>query len=1168
MPSKLFALVALLCLPVLVCAQLAELGLNLGHTGAITGLRFSADGRYLVSSSMDNTMKLWDVRSGKLLKTSPEISAAPFLRNLFLFPEQNLVTYFSGSMTGNWYNWIWNLESNNFWDGNDLSPKPVESDLNSLLNDLNGAPSGPPARDYQGELQSVTQIRFSGSGQVVYFTNGVGAEHYGFCPDGIHYYQRSGDQMSLHGIWEERSAPPVTFAGLSPIIAINSSGAYLFGSPDGPAGRQFTIWQMQTGLVHARVNLPDGTYLNDISPDGTHLLITDSRGQSGLFHIESQKLLPLFSRYPPTHLIDPGSRPESLVFNQATFSPNAQLVARGGADGAIYLHDAGNGRLKTVLKAYTAAVQHAEFGPEGRQLHFRLSDGSHRSWDLVNGIVRSEPQQPPRPGVSLPDGALGISEDGELSVRMGANDQLELWNGNGDRKLRDLNGVRDILKSGNAIAGAIFSPDKNHIFFWTSLEARRAETSNILWDIEKGQGQQISVSINLGISGLAFSPDGNYLLIGHGTGEFSVFNQKSGRFTRLDGHPNAVTRFAFAPQNNALFLSMTNAQDGTVKLWNLEKGGLMATLINLASEDWVVMTPNRMFDASPRAMELMFYKILEGDRSEIIELEQLKSRYYEPGILQKLLGYSSESIRSVAGLEQVDLYPEIDAVIEDDQLKINLRERSGGIGALSIFMNGKEIEQDANTQRQTSITYDLRPKQNYLFRHPDSTNTVSLRVYNRDGWLKSGAVTLPYQPTSWSRGNASGGANWRGKLNPKMYVVALGTSDYSGTQLDLQYATQDATSIARAMQAVGANLFANGDSIEVYALTTAAAGSTGLEGTPVRWQLANKENFRATLQVIQKKAKAEDVLLVYLSGHGLTYGSAEQSQFYYLTGSVASEGMISDKQVRDQYTISSGELTDWINEIPALKQVLIIDACNSGKVVENLTGNTRALNSSQIRAMDRMKDRTGMFVLSGSAADKVSYESTVYGQGLLTYSLLQGMKGVATRRTADGDYVDVMKLFQHARDEVPRLAATINGIQTPMLGFPAAGASFDIGIFNNTVNIPIGKEKPTLIRSLLMNKDKLQDDLNLVELIEMVFREETEEGSDGNLNYADLNKLPGAYSLGGLYTVNGGNISIDLKLFKDGKDPVNLEIPETNDPKRLVRYIIRQVKKVLAARSN
>jgi len=75
---------------------------------------------------------------------------------------------------------------------------------------------------------------------------------------------------------------------------------------------------------------------------------------------------------------------------------------------------------------------------------------------------------------------------------------------------------------------------------------------------------------------------------------------------------------------------------------------------------------------------------------------------------------------------------------------------------------------------------------------------------------------------------------------------------------------------------------------------------------------------------------------------------------------------------------------------------MILDACASGRVVEDLLAE-RNVSPEQIRALDRMKDRTGMFVLAGSAADKVTYEAGQFGQGLLTYSLLLGMRGAVLK---------------------------------------------------------------------------------------------------------------------------------------------------------------------------
>ncbi len=39
-----------------------------GHTGGVTSLDFSADGRYIASGASDGTIKVWDVETGDLLR--------------------------------------------------------------------------------------------------------------------------------------------------------------------------------------------------------------------------------------------------------------------------------------------------------------------------------------------------------------------------------------------------------------------------------------------------------------------------------------------------------------------------------------------------------------------------------------------------------------------------------------------------------------------------------------------------------------------------------------------------------------------------------------------------------------------------------------------------------------------------------------------------------------------------------------------------------------------------------------------------------------------------------------------------------------------------------------------------------------------------------------------
>lgn len=218
----------LIILPILLPAQSANLNLNFGHTDAVSGLRFSADGKLLLSSSADRTMKLWDVRSGKLLLTSPEIGDPPFARNLFLFPKQKLAAHRTTSAIGNWYTWVWNIEQNPLSDGAALSPRPVTPSDPGFP----GLPSGSPKRNYESEMKDVAQTTFADTGGPIYFTNSVGQRHRGFYTYGQYYYDRSGDDMTFYTLWEEEEPVTATFTGLTSVFTFNSGGQYIFGHPE------------------------------------------------------------------------------------------------------------------------------------------------------------------------------------------------------------------------------------------------------------------------------------------------------------------------------------------------------------------------------------------------------------------------------------------------------------------------------------------------------------------------------------------------------------------------------------------------------------------------------------------------------------------------------------------------------------------------------------------------------------------------------------------------------------------------------------------------------------------------------------------------------------------------------------------------------------------------
>jgi len=556
---------------------------------------------------------------------------------------------------------------------------------------------------------------------------------------------------------------------------------------------------------------------------------------------------------------------------------------------------------------------------------------------------------------------------------------------------------------------------------------------------------------------------------------------------------------SFSTHKDTFILS--TSEDGSVVLWSLTYGKVITYYaIGGDPKKWVHLHPSGLFDASTEAMKLMYWT----KNMDVVQFSQLKDRYWLPGLWQKVK--NGEILPDIRAMGELKLQPHVEIVkIDNDKVEVRLTKRKGGYGAVTLFINGKEAISDIRpigmdtTLNEQNISVSIK-NHPYLF---TGANEIKVNASSQDGFVQGrgakGSVVVKKKTLK----------------QPQFFCVVVGVGDYANKNLNLKYTVNDAKAISKAMKLGAENLFGK-DRTHMYSLTSNS------ESIPT------KENIKNVFKEISEKAHAEDVITVYLSGHGITWGG-DFGDFYFLTSdatATASEAY-NDPVIRKNNTISTSEWVSWIKDIPALKQVMIIDACGSGKAVDNLISE-RDIESSQIKAIDRMKDRTGMFIISGCAADAVSYEASIYSQGLLTYSILQGMKGAALK---ENKYVDVFTIMAYARETVPKLAEGIGGIQEPQLLIPKSGG-FDIGFLetNDKNAIPLANPKTVFVRSTLLNTEDLEDSLGLTEMLNNELSIVASKDKNVPLVYFDSAKYPNACKISGGYTVNGGQISIAIKL--------------------------------------
>jgi len=328
-----------------------------------------------------------------------------------------------------------------------------------------------------------------------------------------------------------------------------------------------------------------------------------------------------------------------------------------------------------------------------------------------------------------------------------------------------------------------------------------------LWNLKTGD--QVSViEVNQGTNYIEFSRDDNYFII-QDYDELKVYNTSNGDIAYSVYSIPIIWNPGMDPTQgpviwDIIIIDSTNIAiarntiDNTLYMYDLRNQTELARLNIIDSVDWVVIKPNGLFDASPGAMREMYY--VQG--MEIIEFDQLKERYYEPGLLQKLLGINPETIRDVTGLQSLDLYPEI-TVTEPDkntgQLDVHLTNRGGGIGEVKIYINGKEIASDARGDQinpdiqNLTITQDIS---NHPYLVPGKNNTIEVKAYNAEGYLSSRGVKVKYNPGKTAD-----------RIYPRLFILSSGVSDYTGKAIDLKYAAKDAEDMLTALEVGAKRLF-------------------------------------------------------------------------------------------------------------------------------------------------------------------------------------------------------------------------------------------------------------------------------------------------------------------------------------------------------------------------
>jgi uncharacterized caspase-like protein len=201
-------------------------------------------------------------------------------------------------------------------------------------------------------------------------------------------------------------------------------------------------------------------------------------------------------------------------------------------------------------------------------------------------------------------------------------------------------------------------------------------------------------------------------------------------------------------------------------------------------------------------------------------------------------------------------------------------------------------------------------------------------------------------------------------IKPKLYILAVGVSQYADSKFNLKLADKDAGDFVKAMMAQKDLLYRD---VIVKLLTN---------------EKATKDDVLDGLDWIRQETTSNDVAMVFFAGHGVN----DQNNYYYF----CPYNVDPSRLLRTGVAFSDIKKT--VSAI-AGKALFFVDSCHSGNAI-GLAARRSPLDIN-IVINELSSAENGVVVFSASTGSESSYEREEWNNGAFTKALVEGLGGAA-----------------------------------------------------------------------------------------------------------------------------------------------------------------------------
>jgi hypothetical protein len=415
--------------------------------------------------------------------------------------------------------------------------------------------------------------------------------------------------------------------------------------------------------------------------------------------------------------------------------------------------------------------------------------------------------------------------------------------------------------------------------------------------------------------------------------------------------------------------------DGTVCWYRMSDGGKLLTLFTHPdNRRWVMWTDAGYYDCAMGAEDLIGWHLNQGKNraANFYPISQFRSLFFRPDVINTAFGVDVlKPAVQVAGIPQpVDVKPPepektitiVEALPPDVSIISPRPESEITSQTLTIEYNVRHPSDDI--LQSVKVLIDSRPAQLHTGAQRGK-NELTIEVPQRDC-----EVTLIAKNNFGPSVPVSISLKWKGKTDlenlsskPKLYVLAIGVSQYDNKDLRLHFAAKDATDFANAMKPQKGLLY---EDVNVKLLTD---------------KQATKEKILDGLSWLTSETSSNDIAMLFIAGHGVNDSTGN---FFYLPVGANVEKIHAT-------CVNNANIQQTVSTI-AGRIIVYVDACHSGNI---MAGRQRAAANLVGMVNELSGAENGAVVFTSSTGRQYSLEDELWGNGAFTKALVEGILGEA-----------------------------------------------------------------------------------------------------------------------------------------------------------------------------